>query len=270
MKTLIEPVPMTEAEYHSVEALSSSGLRCFGRSPQHYFAEYIAKACPKTDSRALIIGRALHCAALEPDEFDVRYAVAPKVDRRTKAGKAAWQSFQDSCAPGQTVLTEEEETQVRSMTAALRACPEAQKVLEACPQREVSHVLPFSHGGYELMVKARFDLLGEESGGLLLADLKTTEDATGRAFGFSVRRYGYHVQAAWYLRLARACYEAAVDVESFRWLVVEKSPPYVATVHRPSADLVAEADQRIDELLDQFCLCEAADEWPGPAPALIQ
>ena len=63
--------------------LSVSALKAFNRSPNHYI-QYLTG--PRKASKAMAFGSALHCAVLEPDEFDSRYALAPKLEKRTPAG----------------------------------------------------------------------------------------------------------------------------------------------------------------------------------------
>ena len=42
---------------------------------------------PPSPSPAMALGSALHCLVLDEQSFNRDYIVAPKVDRRTKAGK---------------------------------------------------------------------------------------------------------------------------------------------------------------------------------------
>jgi len=76
-------------DYAQWPAVRSSDLKLFARTPAH--ARY-AMTHPEQTS-AMILGSATHCAILEPHEFAMRYVEAPKLDRRTNAGKAAWAQF---------------------------------------------------------------------------------------------------------------------------------------------------------------------------------
>ena len=53
------------------------------------------QAAPEDEEKksALDMGTALHCLLLEPGEFDKRFIVSPKFDRRTKQGKADEEAF---------------------------------------------------------------------------------------------------------------------------------------------------------------------------------
>jgi len=73
--------PVTRQEYDAIRALSNSGMKDLAVSPLRYWFHWINPA-PKpeedeTETKALRIGSALHCAVLEsPEVFDTRYARA--------------------------------------------------------------------------------------------------------------------------------------------------------------------------------------------------
>ncbi len=91
-------------EYHAGPGVSKSDLDLIARSPAHYRAQ---KAAPREATPAMIIGSAFHTATLEPEKFDLEFAVAPEgIDRRTKAGKEEWAAFEAASA-GKTVLKAE-------------------------------------------------------------------------------------------------------------------------------------------------------------------
>ena len=68
--------------------LSKSRLDLLRKAPVLYKHKYIDGTLQKDeDSPALIMGKAVHCRILEPQEFGKRYTIAPQIDRRTKEGK---------------------------------------------------------------------------------------------------------------------------------------------------------------------------------------
>ena len=92
---------MTNREYHADPAISKSDLDQIHRSPMHW--QY-RKTHPPEQTPALLVGSAVHKMILEPSGFADEFAVAPETDRRTKAGREAYQAFQES-ATGKTVIT---------------------------------------------------------------------------------------------------------------------------------------------------------------------
>ena len=78
---------MTEQEYNKAPGIRRSLLWEIRRSPAHlkWRMENPPEATP-----ALIFGQALHAAVLTPEDYGRQFAVMPGVDRRTKAGREAW------------------------------------------------------------------------------------------------------------------------------------------------------------------------------------
>ena len=78
---------MTEQEYSKAPGIRRSLLWEIRRSPAHlkWRMENPPEATP-----ALIFGQALHAAVLTPEDYGRQFAVMPNADRRTKAGRDAW------------------------------------------------------------------------------------------------------------------------------------------------------------------------------------
>ena len=87
-----------------MRVLSYSSIKQFAKSPNH-FLQYINREQETTP--AMIKGSAFHVLTLEPDKFLDQYAIAPKVDRRTKAGKETWANF-SSENEGKQILTSQD------------------------------------------------------------------------------------------------------------------------------------------------------------------
>src|SRR5262245_45568073 len=90
---LIEPPPpgiypeVDAKTYHSWRAASFSRLRVLRDfSPQHLAASDAQDL--RLESEELLKGQVVHMAVLEPIEFERKYAFLPRVDMRTKLGKA--------------------------------------------------------------------------------------------------------------------------------------------------------------------------------------
>ena len=84
--------------------VSLSALKAFAKSPNHYIQYIHRKREPST---AMTLGSAIHCALLEPQELNKRYAFLPDINRRTKAGKEAYAQFQ-SLHEGKEILPQAE------------------------------------------------------------------------------------------------------------------------------------------------------------------
>lgn len=79
-----------------------------------------------------------------------------------------------------------------------------------------------------VMMRARTDWMHEAPGGRIAIDLKTAESSSPADFAAEVRRWGYHVQQAWY---EQTFAEAGVPLTAFVFVAVAKRPPHLVAVH---------------------------------------
>lgn len=119
---------------------------------------------------------------------------------------------------------------------------------------EVSMYAVDPHTG--VLRRGRVDYLTEE----VVVDYKTASSAEPGAFAAACARYGYDMQAAWYLDVLEALGEAR---GGFAFVVQEKDPPYLVEVY--TLDELAEerGRRRNRRALDLFRECSETDSWPG-------
>lgn len=238
-------------KYHATVALSKSGLDQFQRSPAHYKAWL--EGAKEEATPAMVFGSAFHCAMLERDEYAKRYSVFDG-DRRTKAGKEAYEALQ---ASGATIITREMSDSIEAMKLSLMAHPAAGKVLYA-GETEVS-VFDTVDG---IKVKARIDILPDQREVYdSLADIKTTQDASPAAFAKTAASLRYHVQAAWYLRFFP-------NKRRFLFIAIEKTAPYECAVYEMDQAAIDQGNAEIDKQLEFFKSCQEFNSWPGYSTAI--
>jgi exodeoxyribonuclease VIII len=161
------------------------------------------------------MGHAVHCLALEPEKFDERFAAAPKVDRRTTAGKIRWaEHLEDS--KDKIVIDEQDYADAIACVQALNNHPEFATIMAQPRRVEV----PFEFDLFGHRFKAKPDCIVDSM--KLILDIKTTDDASPHRWQWSAVDYGYHRQA--YI------YQQAVQLETNEWYrfifaVVEKPKP---------------------------------------------
>jgi exodeoxyribonuclease VIII len=170
---------------------------------------------PRKDSAAFAMGHAVHCLALEPEKFDERFAVAPKVDRRTTAGKLAWAEYLADCE-GKTVLDEQDHVDAVACVQALNNHPEFATIMAQPRRVEVEH--QFDLFGHKF--KAKPDCIVDSM--KLILDIKTTDDASPHRWQWSAVDYGYHRQQIIY---REALKENTGEWYRFIFAVVEKPKP---------------------------------------------
>ena len=242
-------------DYRAIPAVNWSLLKLYGHSPAHY--RLAADTPPQPPTPACLLGQAVHALTLEGEAaYRARFIVAPEgIDRRTKAGKATWQEFQDQAA-GRAVLTADQAAAVQGMAEAISRSRTASKLLERCSLREST--ITWMDPATGTSCKARPDAMDPESG--LLVDLKSTADATLDAIRKDVARRLYHGQLAFYRRGLQATgHPPAPCVLVF----VESTPPHGVRVVALDDEALQAGDTLVDQLLRLHADCEAACTWPG-------
>lgn len=183
----------------------------------------------------MTLGKAIHCAVLEPNEFDKRYAVQPKLDKRTKAGKEAAASF--AAAQGEReIITQEDHETLLLVRQAVHSNPLSAEILRLAESFE--EVRQTEINGYDF--KGIADIVGPNT----IVDLKTTMDASPEAFKAAAGRMGYHLQGAAYCELFQK--------SRFMWIAVETSPPYNVVIYEQGENSKKKATVLLHKLIDRF------------------
>jgi len=256
----IEKIPgewnCTAEEYHAdVLHVSHSALEVFRRSRRLYHGRFISGEIERPEpTAAMQIGTLLHLALLEPERFRAAAIEAPKCDRRTKAGRAAWAEFREQAA-GKLVVTGEEMQLVGRMAGAVISNAIAREWLSAAGKSEHSIIWQDNETG--LLCKSRRDLVIANA----ILDLKTCRDASPEAFARSAATFGYFRQAAWYLDGEQATGGTATG---FVFIAVSSEPPHEVACYTPNMEDVADA--RVQNRTELFKLadCIEHDDWLGP------
>lgn len=260
------------AAYHGSEAISHSRLEIFRRRPALYYKRFIAKSVPPPESESFAIGSALHALTLEgPDAYAERFATRPEgIDRRTNAGKAAWEKF---CAEnaGKAVLTQDDADLVVNMHASIHGNETARMLLTGgeaeVTWRASSKSLPLPLQGRTDYFNGAGCALSE--GRPYVADLKSVDSLDGEEFRNFARafvNFGYHRQCGFYLPLLQDC---GVRCWDFFFIVVEKREPFGSVVYKPTEDAVScGIDETVNDLRS-LAQCYSRNEWPN-MPAGVQ
>ena len=238
---------LRNTEYFSDPAINCSALKIIAqKTPLHFKSK---QEEPREETPALMIGSAVHCLTLEPDLFNARYVIAPKIDKRTKAGKEEWSDLE---ATGRIVLSEDDADKIMSIANAVRTHKTASKLITG----GFAEVSVFTEI-YGTPAKCKCDYLREN---VAIIDLKTTENASKTGFMKSVIKYGYHQQAAWYLD----CLEAyRTPVDAFVFIAVEKTAPFAVGIYELDADTVQLRRELNERALRVYQDCLQTNVWQG-------
>lgn len=234
-----------ESEYNLIEALRSSDLKSFMRSPAYYKWTKDNPGERKFNETSINIGTAVHCALLEPNEFKHRFMLA-KV--KTKTCKEWHASKAIAIDQGKILLNPDEFRTVELISGKARSQPIIQKILDGA-RTEVTAVAKVEG----IWCKARADILKmQDDGTAIIYDVKTTSKQLDQFKKFAIYDYGYDISAAYYQMIFRAC---NVPVKFFRLITLETTPAYEARLFEFSPNKLTKVEGYIASALKNYSEC---------------
>jgi len=234
LKSLGEPTlsrcetNLTNEEYHENKFyISRSAIMDFDKSPYTYWAKHLNPFRPKKDATPQMqMGSAFHTLILEPHTFTDIYGIAPPKVLLKDVGREVYDDFKKAAEEleksGKIVLSQEDWQVLCEMEKKVKSNEQAMQLI--CDSRiENSFFWQDDHSG--LLLKARPDILHEN----MIVDLKTTSDASPRAFQNEMVKYGYHIQFA----MIRDAVEKIEDrrISNFINIVIETKYPYNMAIY---------------------------------------
>lgn len=248
--------------YSAWPAVRYSTLKGFRKTALH--ARYLMTH-QEESSKYQARGHAVHAAILEPERFSESFAVAPKVDRRTREGKAAWERFLKESG-GKEVITNEDFEIAMSLKQTIDGHTTAREMLRGPGANELSLVWdqPLEDGEKTVVrCKGRLDRLLEYQGYPFILDVKTTSEApTSHHVEKQIAFYGYNEQAALYLMGAQAL--APLDhPRKFVWLFAETEPPFTVRLFEADTEALSMGYDEVNKHLRAYAECERTGLWPA-------
>ena len=244
---------MTEHEYRTHPAVSRSELwRLITESPEKFI---YYRENPQPPTNALIFGQAFHMAVLQPEIYEDNFAAAPVFDRRTKAGREAWEQC-SSESEGKTIIPSEWQEKIEAMTEKLNADPFVRQLLSG--EHEKPYFWTDELTGEEC--KCRADCITEIGGNVYVVDIKTCENAATDVFMRKSVDYGYPLQAAMYCEGVK---QATGPECSFVFIAIEKSPPYAVNIMQADDIYRQYGFDIFREALGIYHDCKINNNWYG-------
>ena len=241
------------AEYHSKPSVSKTKLwRLLNDTPAKF--KYLQEH-PEPPTPAMQFGSAFHKYVLEPDGFFDEFAVAPQVDRRTKAGKEEWTAFVDSTR-GKEVISTDDMVLIDEMNAAIRANPRADFLLHG--EVETSYYWQDEMTGLDC--QARPDCVKVVNGRGMIVDLKTCVRADTETMVQQAFRLGYDMQAAMFLEAVSR--ERNIECD-FLFVCIEKEPPYLINILQADELMIKSGQDRFREAIGIYKSCIDSGNWYG-------
>lgn len=281
------------------------------KSPMHLKASRdAANDNERQPTPAMRIGTAFHMLVLEPHLFDESYVLPmvlpedalsttddlkaalkdvgekvsgtkPELISRLKAvrpdAKIADELKQQYAIQnaGRTIISIEERDQLYAMRDAVMAHPAARALLTGCKYVTEHSAYAVDPETGELR-RVRPDCWRFDG---IVADLKTTEDASPEGFARSIAKYGYDVQAPYYLDTLNLALEQSehddfakhpLSAKAFVFIAVEKSFPHAVEVYALDADSDAIGRAKYRNSLDRYAECKRTSIWPGYSDGTVR
>jgi len=225
---------MTNNEYHSLEAISSTSLKYLEESSLHFENRELFKM----ESPSLNLGTAVHTLTLEPEKFKEEFAEEPKnAPRNTTIGKAKWAEFEENL--GDKIAIDQKSLELGSrMSLNLRT------ILHDYLKTGIKERSFFSE--YRgMQTKCRPDLMFETPNGWIIFDVKTTKDIN--KLERTIEDYRYDRAMAWYRRvLADNGYNIIGCVLAF---VESAGSSHEVKLRMLQSEDLANADEEIEALM---------------------
>lgn len=109
-----------------------------------------------------------------------------------------------------------------------------------------------------IRLRGRLDLLRTDGE---IVDYKTSTTSDPAQLERLFHKYGYHMQAAWYMDLAVAL--GLSDRGRFLFVAQEKEPPYLVTVAEYDDEALAEGRRLNREAINLYAELVKSGQWPG-------
>ena len=253
---------MSNEEYHSRPEFSSSQLKDMLRSSAHFYSNNILKEVERETKAAMSFGTLAHTLFLEPEQFEHEFIIAPKFDRRTKAGKEealAWEQANQ----GKILVDAEQVEGAKRIVANLQKLSSYADMQNNYGMPEASIFFTDPIYGLELRIRPDWHIAPCKAfpNGLIL-DLKTTTDARPNEFSRKCANFGYDLSAAMYREGFQQYYKTE-EKPPFIFLVAESAIPFNVKQYKASDLFLSVGEARYNKAKSLLAESLLINEWDG-------
>ena len=257
---------MHSDEYHKSDAIGSSMLRDFLKSPRLFEARHILRTAAGEPSDEMDLGTAAHAAILCDQPLDsVVMLIPPEV--LSKSGSRAGNEWKDFAARnyGKVLLKQDDYNRMNAIRDAVFRNPAAKRLLEMPGPVESS--IFWQCRDTDLRRKARLDKLAEPTVYMpIIVDVKTASDHSKWAWAKAALDRGYHIQAAYYADAVRH----TRDVDSMMaFIVVSSKPPHVCRTYSLGDDELALGREQVRTGLERLAEALETNDWREPGEDVV-
>lgn len=286
---------MTNDEYHAAEGINKSQLDAIHVSPLNYWHKYLnPNKTQEIEKPYLLFGEAVHNLILEPDLFKQKFALDfdktkfpsaletiddMKEELRNRGLKLSGTKqelsqrlIDDGCPIDEMLWYQEAVYKEINKSKILLPVGEYEHALCMLDRLQQHHTAGklldgaiterafFVQDEYGLTRKCKTDAI--TSNGKVWLDVKSTNDVSVVGFGRTIAKYRYHVQAAWYMDVARLALGSDAP-QLFAFIAIQKEAPYDISVQYMT-EVHLELGRKV--YMNDYALlreCMVTNIWPG-------
>jgi len=232
---------LSEDDYHNGPGASSSKLKVLLEHSPAVYAYRLLNPEPPTPAQAF--GKLVHAMVLEPETVSEKFAFSPSFNRREsgKSDKLVWEFKQK----GKIIISPDDVEHAQAMVKNLTEHETVGRLLDNIIVESsvfwwYQSPVDDDDREYREYLKIRPDILNLTRP--IIADIKTTDDASPEGFARAVMKYRYHFSAAMYLEGVNQC-DQIMTATDYRYLnfiliAVEKTPPYQVAIYNLPGDVL--------------------------------
>jgi hypothetical protein len=220
------PFDISNTDYHASNRVGSTKIK------RYYYTTPAHAEIPQKTTHAMMLGSAIHKMALEPALFGKEYGILDDAcDLRTKAGKEAKEKIESA---GKIAIKASDVEDIYSIANAVQNCAFMQSISHL--KKHYEQTFHATINSVDVQVRPDFyvDPCDEYPNGLIV-DLKTTNDASAKAFGYQCEDLGMHISAALYQSVMQVYFQRfsfdSLVMPPFLWLAAEKKAPFATAVY---------------------------------------
>lgn len=252
----------SNADYHQSEGVSRSQVEDFVQDPWLFYVKHVERSFFSTATDSMVFGTALHERVLL-DQYETVAFIPDEIEQLSGKGsvlaKRKWKEENPAehyLKPNDSILLDKCVEAIKSHEAARRLLFDSEGENEVA----VRGRCPITG----LMIRAKFDRVIEMENRLVVVDLKKASDASPGSFAYSVRKYGYDRQQAFYTRIAEQWLGKPV---TFYFVAVQPGLVPMVEVYEIDEDEIDDADYEIfasGGYMERLGECFETGNWRAP------
>jgi len=260
-------------DYHANKThISSTVIKNAKDSLKHY-DWYRRGLLPQSTGSHFAFGNAFELALLSTPEYLEKVAVKPEGDwiaecmkikeysnvRNTAKYKELAEDF-DMKNRGKYFINETGPESFETIEEMLSSCYQDKAIQGLIANTEYQLSLFWTDPETGVRLKTRPDICKRKKN--VIVNVKTTLDGSPEAFTKDINKYDYALQAC---IESRGCIASGImdKVDNYFWLVVEKVPPFNATIYEFAQTDIGACMDGLDFLLSKISKAEKQNLWPG-------